>query len=67
MPDCTAFGQSGTGMNKNTDAGSSPVPEQGSPVRYQNAPVPEWDAGCRNTDAGGIGLDANAQLRRQPV
>jgi hypothetical protein len=32
------------------------------PVRYRKAPVPEWDAGCRNTDAGRIGLDANAQL-----
>jgi hypothetical protein len=31
-----ASGQSGTGMYKNTDAGSSPVPEQGNPVRYQN-------------------------------
>jgi hypothetical protein len=31
-------------------------------VRYQNATVPAWVAGCRNTDAGGIGLDAHAQL-----
>jgi hypothetical protein len=29
MPDCTASGQSGTGMNKNADAGSCPVPEKG--------------------------------------
>ncbi len=33
-----------------------------TPVRYRNALVPDWDAGCRNTDAGGIGLDADAQL-----
>jgi hypothetical protein len=31
-------------------------------VRYRNATVPDWDAGYRNTDAGGIGLDADAQL-----
>jgi hypothetical protein len=35
---------------------------KGTPVRYRNATVPDWDAGCRNTDAGGIGLDADAQL-----
>jgi hypothetical protein len=27
MPVCPASGQSGTGMNKNADAGTSPVPE----------------------------------------
>ncbi len=26
-------------------------------VRYQNATVPDWIVGCRNTDAGGIGLN----------
>ncbi len=29
------------------------------------SPVPDWDAGCRNTDAGGISLDADAQLWTQ--
>ncbi len=27
LPDCPAFGQSGTGKKKNADAGTSPVPE----------------------------------------
>jgi hypothetical protein len=62
MPDFTASGQSHTGMNKNADTGSSSVPEQGKPVSYRIDPVPELDAGCRNTDVGGIGLDADAQL-----
>ncbi len=35
---------------------------KGTPVQYRNATVPEWDAECRNADAGGIGLDADAQL-----
>ncbi len=30
--------------------------------RCQNAPVPDWDTGSRNADAGGIDLDADAQL-----
>ncbi len=38
---------------------------KGTPVRYRNVAVPDWDAGCRNTDAGGIGLDADAQLCQQ--
>jgi hypothetical protein len=33
-----------------------------TPVRYRNATVTDWDAGNRNIDAGGIGLDADAQL-----
>ncbi len=33
-----------------------------TPVWYRNAMVPDWDAGCQNTDDGGIGLDADAQL-----
>ncbi len=37
---------------------------KGTPVRYRNAAVPDWDAGCRNTDAGGIGTDSDAQLCR---
>ncbi len=32
----------------------SPVPEF--------ATVPDWAARCWNTDAGGIGLDADAQI-----
>ncbi len=58
----SASSQSGTGMNKTSDAGTSPVPEEGDPVRYRNAPVPDWDPGCRNADAGGIDLAADAQL-----
>ncbi len=27
------------------------------------SPVPDWNTGCRNADAGGIDLDADAQLR----
>jgi hypothetical protein len=43
----------------------SPVPEwtkipMPEPVRYRNKGT--WDTGCRNTDAGGIELDADAQL-----
>ncbi len=39
--------QSGTGMNRNANYGTSQVPELGDPVRFQNAPVPECiqDAG----------------------
>ncbi len=39
-----------------------PIPE---PVRHRNATVPDWrdwHTGCRNADAGGIDLDADAQL-----
>ncbi len=46
MSDCPASNQSDTGMDKNADAGTSPV--QG------------YDTGCRNVDASGIGLDADA-------
>ncbi len=35
---------------------------KGTPIQYRNATVPDWDAGCQNTVAGGIGLDADAQL-----
>ncbi len=48
MSDCPASSQSGTGMNKNADAGTSLVPD--------------WDTGCWNADADGIDLDADAQL-----
>ncbi len=57
MSDCPQSSQSGTGMNKKSDAGTSRVPEQGDPIRYRNAPVPDWDTGCRNADAGGLDLD----------
>jgi hypothetical protein len=33
--------QSGTGMNRNADYGTSLVPELGDPVRFRNAPVPK--------------------------
>ncbi len=39
-----------------------PVPEQGDIIWYRNAPVPDRDDGCRNSNAGGIGLYADAQL-----
>jgi hypothetical protein len=35
---------------------------KGTPARYRYATVPDRDSGCRNTDAGGIGFDADAQL-----
>ncbi len=35
---------------------------KGTPGWYGNATVPNWDAGCWNTDAGGMGLNADAQL-----
>jgi hypothetical protein len=35
MTDYPASGQSGTGMIKNADAGTSPVTEQREPVRYR--------------------------------
>jgi hypothetical protein len=49
MPDCPASSRSGTGMSKNADAGTIPVPEYGGSVR--NAPVLDRDTGCRNADA----------------
>ncbi len=62
MPDCPVSGQSGIRVKNIADAGTNPVAEQGDPVLYRNASVPEWDVGCRNADAGGISLDADAQL-----
>jgi hypothetical protein len=35
MPDCPASNQSGTGMNKNADARTSPVTGEEDPVRYR--------------------------------
>ncbi len=52
MPECRTI-WSGTGMNKNADAGTNSVP--GDQIRYQNASVPDWDTGYRKADAGGIG------------
>ncbi len=34
---------------------------KGDPVRYQNTLAPDWDTRCRNADAGGIELGADAQ------
>ncbi len=39
---------------------------KGALPRYRNALVPDRDAGCRNADAGGTGLDADAQLFQIP-
>ncbi len=61
MPDCPVFSQSRTGMNKIADAGTRGTGVR-DPVRYRNAPEPDWDTGCRNAYAGGIDLDADAQL-----
>jgi hypothetical protein len=36
MPDCPASNESDTGMKKNSDAGTSPVPQLGDPVRHGN-------------------------------
>jgi hypothetical protein len=53
MSDCPASSQSGTGMNKYSDARTSSVPEcSGTGLRYM----------IRNDDASGIDLDADAQL-----
>ncbi len=41
-----------SGMKRDADAGTSPVPEQVS--------VSDWDDGSQNADDGGIRLDANA-------
>ncbi len=54
MSDCLAFRQSGNGTEKNSDAGTSPVPEWGDPVWHQNAPVPN--------EMSDIGMHADAQL-----
>jgi hypothetical protein len=40
----------------NADVGTSPLTELGDPVQYPT------DVGCRNADAGGISLDADAEL-----
>ncbi len=45
---CQNRNQSGTGI--------------GDTVWNRNAPVPDWNTVCRNADAGGIDLDADAQL-----
>jgi hypothetical protein len=63
MSDCPASSQSGTGINDNADAGTSPVRNRGTQsgtgmIRYQTE---IQDAG--NADAGGIDLDTDAQLR----
>ncbi len=42
---CPTSGQSGTRMNKNSDAGSSPVPEHSDTGLDTLAPAPDWDAG----------------------
>jgi hypothetical protein len=59
MSDCPAYGQSGTGMNKNADARTSPVPESGDPVLYRNGMLRYR---TEIQDAGGIDLDTDAQL-----
>jgi hypothetical protein len=41
MPDCPAFGQSGTGMNRTNDAGTGSVPDYADPVRHFFSPVPD--------------------------
>jgi hypothetical protein len=58
MPDCPAFGQSGTGMNRTNDAGTGPVPDLADAVRH----FLDSNSGCRNADAGVSFLDADAQL-----
>ena len=40
MPDCPASRQSGTGMNKNADVGTSQIPDYRNPFRYRNADLP---------------------------
>ncbi len=60
MSDSPVSSQSGTGMNKNANAGTIPGPELGDPVWYRNAPIPDRNTGCRNADAGGIDIDADA-------
>ncbi len=62
MPDCPASDQSGTGMKKNNDAGTDPVPDQAGAVRHFFGPIPELNNGCRNADAAVSFLDADAQL-----
>jgi hypothetical protein len=59
--------RSPTGMNKNTDAGSSRYRNKGTQsgtgiLRYRNELFE-----CQNTDACGIGLDADAQLWNQCI
>jgi hypothetical protein len=63
MPNCLACVNSNTGINKNVDAGTSQVPEEGDPC----SSVPECfnagrSAGCRSADSSRISLDADAQI-----
>jgi hypothetical protein len=51
-------------MNKYADNETNPVPELGDPVRYWNARVLDVDTRCRNANAGGIGLDSDAQMKK---
>jgi hypothetical protein len=62
MPDYPASIQSGTGLKKSNDAGSSPVPVLMHSVRHFLGPVLDWDDGCRNADAGVSFLNADAHL-----
>jgi hypothetical protein len=62
MPDCPASDQSGTGMKKNNNAGTDPVPDQAGAVRHFFGPIPELNNGCQNADAAVSFLDADAQL-----
>jgi hypothetical protein len=41
MPDCLASKQSGTGIKKNNDAGTGPVPDQAKAVRHFFGLVPD--------------------------
>jgi hypothetical protein len=52
MPDCPSSGQSGTGMNKNTDAGTSQVPKLEDPVWYRKLRFRTEIPDVLNTDAG---------------
>ena len=61
ITDWSASGQFGAGMKINAYAGTSPIPGTAirNSVRSRNAPATDLGAGFRNTDAGGIGLDAD--------
>ncbi len=52
-----ASGESGNGINKTADALTSPVQKIRDPVRYHT----ETLNARKNGNAGGIGLDADAQ------
>jgi hypothetical protein len=62
MPDCSASGQSGTGLKKTNNAGTGPVPDLAESVQNFFSPVLDYNSGCRNTDADVSFLDADAQL-----